>query len=112
MRASIDDLDRYDRTTTEARALLRQARSTFARYVLSKARLSWRGSLYGTSITLAMHGFYQGLTGKLDERLGAEFGAQVVETCSTIAHAASAGPRIEVLSDFGVLPSSTAPASP
>lgn len=82
------DFDRYARTTGEAAAITKQARSTLARYILSKARLVREGNPFGASITRGVARFYASLPQVDDPRLSARFGASVVRTCIEIARAA------------------------
>jgi predicted dehydrogenase/nucleoside-diphosphate-sugar epimerase len=79
-----DDIDRYGATTKEGRSIRRQARCNFGRYVLSKFRLSRRGSLFGTSIARALESFYRGLPAPADERLSSSFAGDVVDLCKRI----------------------------
>jgi predicted dehydrogenase len=86
-----DDIDRYRWTVREARALGGQARAQFGRYVLSKFRLSRRGSLFGTSIARSLAAFYVGLSSSTDERLSASFAGRVVDTCRRIGGGGGGG---------------------
>src|SRR5438445_333226 len=52
--SGLEDADRYAQTAGEGKSLVRQARANFARYVLSKFKLSRRGSLFGTSIARSL----------------------------------------------------------
>ncbi len=90
-----DDLDRYRSTVGEGRALLQQARAGFGRYILSKFKLSRRGSLFGTSIARSLAAFYAGLPSSTDERLTADFAARVVDVCRRIgASGVVSAPRV------------------
>ena len=57
------DFDRYRMVRDEAGSLAAQARRTLTRYVLSKLKLSSKGSPYGLSIARALQSFYTGLGG-------------------------------------------------
>jgi predicted dehydrogenase/nucleoside-diphosphate-sugar epimerase len=107
----VEDLDRYTATAGEARTLLRQARNVFGRYVLSKFKLSRRGSLFGTGIERAIEAFYDGLSANGDERLGAAFAGRVVDLCRRIGAVAS---RERKLAEHlpTVAPGAGAPGSP
>jgi nucleoside-diphosphate-sugar epimerase len=68
----------------EANQLRSHARLTLARYVLSKLKLSTKGSAYGLSISRAVQAFYAGLSGPADPRLSATMGLNVVSLCVKI----------------------------
>jgi predicted dehydrogenase/nucleoside-diphosphate-sugar epimerase len=80
--SGLDDYECWAVTARAGKSLVRQARATFARYVLSKFRLSRHGSLFGTSIARAIECFY---TDRPDERISATFASRVVDVCQQIA---------------------------
>jgi predicted dehydrogenase/nucleoside-diphosphate-sugar epimerase len=80
--SGLDDYERWAMTARAAKSLLQQGRATFARYVLSKFRLSRQGNLFGTSIAQGIESFY---SGRPDDRISATFAAQVVDICHQIA---------------------------
>ena len=92
------DFDRYRMVRDEAGALAAQARRTLTRYVLSKLKLSSKGSPYGLSIARALQSFYAGLGRDVDRRLSAEMGRDVIGLCSEIGR-------------MGVVEPSAAPAA-
>jgi predicted dehydrogenase/uncharacterized protein YbjT (DUF2867 family) len=86
-----EDFDRYATTVGEGRSLMWQGRAAFARYVLSKFKLSRRGSLFGTSIARAVEAFHAGLPAVPDERLSASFAVRIVNMCRCIGFETSRG---------------------
>ena len=78
------DFDRYRMVRDEAGSLAAQARRTLNRYLLSKLKLSSKGSPYGLSIARALRSFYAGLGGDVDRRLSAEMGRDLIGLCSEI----------------------------
>ena len=78
------DFDRYRMVRDEAGSLAAQARRTLNRYLLSKLKLSSKGSPYGLSIARALQSFYAGLGGDVDRRLSAEMGRDLIGLCSEI----------------------------
>ena len=83
---------------TRPESLAAQARRTLTRYLLSKLKLSTKGSPYGLSIARALQSFYAGLAGGVDRRLSAEMGRDVIDLCSEIGR-------------MGVVEPSAAPAA-
>jgi predicted dehydrogenase/nucleoside-diphosphate-sugar epimerase len=96
-----DDLDRYDQSAGEGKSLVRQGRTNFARYVLSKFKLSRRGSLFGESIARSLAAFYAGLPSPSDERLSAAFAGGVVAVCEQIGASAILPPLSPILGEGG-----------
>jgi predicted dehydrogenase len=80
------DFDRYRMIRREAKSLVIQARRGFTDYVLSKAKLSSRGSPYGLSIAQALRAFYVAPGVTVDHRMSPELGREVVRLCSEIGH--------------------------
>ena len=58
-----EDLDRYDSSAAEGRSFARQARANLARYMLSKFKLSRRGSLFGDEHRSIAGGILRGAIG-------------------------------------------------
>ena len=77
------DFDRHQMVVSEANALKRQARRTFAQVALEKLRPSL-GNPYGQSIASALQSFYANLADSTDARLSPELGRDVVRTCLEI----------------------------
>jgi nucleoside-diphosphate-sugar epimerase/predicted dehydrogenase len=80
------DFDRHKRSRALASQIRRQARTTLADYILSKAQLRKRGSPYQASFLDSIATFYAGLRsrGSLDSRLSGDLGRQVIETCERV----------------------------
>jgi predicted dehydrogenase/nucleoside-diphosphate-sugar epimerase len=78
------DYDRYRMTVNEAKALTSQARSTFGHYVLSKFKLSDKGSPYGLSITRTLRAFYADVSSATDPRLSGTLARDVIRLCTKI----------------------------
>lgn len=96
------DFDRYKRSMVIASQTRRQARSTLADYILTKAKLRKRGNPYQISIQDSIASFYEGLKSPdgLDRRNSGQFGASVIETCERIIKSAkpksgSPWPKVE-----------------
>ncbi len=104
-RSSID-FDRYRMIGDEASQLRSHARHTLARYVLSKLKLSTKGSSYGLSISRAVQAFYTGLSGPMDSRLSAAMGLNVVSLCVKIGQE---GANSSVQPPSGVNPAPSPP---
>ena len=91
------DFDRYERSMALVSQIRRQARSTLADYILTKAKLRKRGNPYQISIQESIATFYDGLRSPdgLDNRNSGQFGQSVIETCERIIQSAKlkSGPR-------------------
>ena len=91
------DFERYGRSVAQASQIRRQARSTLADYILSKAKLRKRGNPYQLSIQDSVASFYEGLLSPngLDNRISGDLGAAVIETCEKIIDKAKLKGRVE-----------------
>jgi predicted dehydrogenase/nucleoside-diphosphate-sugar epimerase len=91
------DFDRHKRSVAIASQVSRQARSTLADYILTKAKLRHRGNPYQLSIMDSIATFYDGLRSGagLDSRLIGETGRSVIETCETIIRKAKLKGRVD-----------------
>jgi len=85
------DIENYAIIASRARYQKAQARSTLAKYVLSKLSLEKRGTAYGESIARAMDAFYRKTDGAAgpDQRVSGEFGARVIRVCKEIGERAN-----------------------
>jgi nucleoside-diphosphate-sugar epimerase/predicted dehydrogenase len=72
------DVDRYAVVADAARQSFVQATDTLGRFVLGKMGLIKDGGPFQRSITRATEAFYDGFSGTLDERLGAELGVRTI----------------------------------
>ena len=91
------DFERYSRSISQASQMRRQAKSTLADYILSKAKLRKRGNPYQLSIQDSVASFYEGLLSPegLDNRISGDLGAAVIETCERIIDNAKLKGRVE-----------------
>ena len=91
------DFERYSRSVSQASQVRRQARSTLADYILSKAKLRKRGNPYQLSIQDSVASFYEGLLSPdgLDNRISGDLGAAVIEMCEKIIAKAKLKGRVE-----------------
>ncbi|MFO0808792.1 MAG: NAD-dependent epimerase/dehydratase family protein [Gemmataceae bacterium] len=85
------DVERWRTTASAGETVADQGLTQFARYALSKLKLSHRGSPFGASLMDALAAFYDGLPTPADERLSAGFAARVVATCIEIGSTIRAG---------------------
>ena len=81
-RPSDPDFETHGIVVARANSLKQQARRTLWTYIKSKAKLTRRGSPYGTSIARAMDAFYS--SASLDERISGRLGAQVIQVCKAL----------------------------
>jgi nucleoside-diphosphate-sugar epimerase/predicted dehydrogenase len=105
------DYDRYRRTVQEAKELGRQARSTFAKIVLSKLK-PCGGNPYGQSIARGLQSFYAHLADFTDLRLSPELGRDIVNICIEIGRRASVETASLPSTSTNATPSMSGSASP